>query len=206
MVPVGKRPSSSKSRQPNRKGTGRDFSSLSTGVDTHDTQIENTSREPQPQTSGDKTQAQSRDSETIEKDAAQPEADSQSLPAGKSKSLRPRARPLKRAKTQAHVTSSSTPQSQSVGEIQPVASTAATVGIVESVSASSPTLEVENENSHTETPTVRDSRKRPKPASHQRNNVNKRQKILDQAESKAGETSNCFTDVNAAAEGNYNTS
>jgi hypothetical protein len=208
VVPVSKRPSSSKPRQRNRKGTGRGFPSSSTGVDINDTQIEDTSQEPQPQTSSGRktqaTQAQSGDSEMIEKDAAQPEVDSQPLPAGKSKSLRPKARPLKQAKAQ--VTSSSPPQPQSMGEIQPVASGAATVGIVESIHAPPLTLEVENENSHTETPTARDSRKRSKPKSPQRNSANKRQKILDQAQSKAGETSNCSIDMNAAAEGNYSTS
>ena len=202
MVPVSKRPSSSKPRQRKHKGTRRGFPSSPTGIDTNDTQIEGTSRESQAQkSSGRKTQAQSGDSEMIEKDAAQPEIHSQPLPAGKSKSLRPKARPLKQAKTQ--VTSSSPPQPQGMGEIQPVASGAATVGIVESIHSLPLTLEVENEDSHTETPIARDSRKRPKPTSPQRNRANKRQKILDQARSKAGETSNCSKDVNAAAEGNY---
>ena len=202
MVPVSKRPSSSKPRQPKRKKTGRGFPSSPTA---NDTQIEGTSRESQAQTSSGRktqaTQAQSGDSEKIGKDAALPEVDSQPLPAGKSKSLRPKARPLKQAKTQ--VTSSFPPQPQSMDEIQPVASGAATVGIVEAIHSLPLTLEVENEDSHTETPIARDSRKRPKPTSPQRNRANKRQKILDQARSKAGETSNCSKDVNAAAEGNY---
>jgi hypothetical protein len=161
--------------------------------------MEGTSRESQMQTSSggtQATQAESGDSEMIEKDAAQPEVDSQPPPAGKSKSLRPRARPLKRAKAQAHVTSDSPPQPQ---EIQP-ASGAATDGTVEPVHASPPTLEVGNETSHTDTPRL--SHKRPSPTSQQQSNANKRQKILDQVQSKAAETANCSTDVNAAAEGN----
>ena len=201
-VSVTKKPSSSKPRQRNRKKTGRGFSPSPTGLDTNDTQMEGTSREPQMQTSSggtQATQAESGDSEMIEKDAAQPEVDSQPLPAGKSKSLRPRARPLKRAKAQARVTSDSPPQPQNMVEIQP-ASGAATDGTVEPVRASPPTLEVENETSHTDTSQL--SHKRPSPTSRQQSNANKRQKILDQVQSKAAETANCSTDVNVAAEGN----
>ena len=198
-VSVTKKPSSSKPRQRNRKRTERGFSPSRTGLDTNDTQMEGTSREPQMQTSSGGTRATQAKSGEIEKDAAQPEVDSQPLPAGKPKSQRPRARPLKRAKVQAHVTSDSPPQPQNMVEIQP-ASGAATDGIVEPIHASPPTLEVENETSHTDTPRL--SHKRPSPTSPRQSNANKRQKILDQVQSKAAETANCSTHVNATAEGN----
>lgn len=112
----------------------------------------------------------------IEKDPAQPEVDPQPLPAGKSKNLRPRARPLKRAKAQAQarVTSSSSLPPQNMGQIQPDASGATAVEIVESVQAPPPTQGVENENSGEDVPRL----------SH------KRQKILDQSRSEFDETMN----------------
>jgi hypothetical protein len=131
----------------------------------------------------------------VEKDGAQPGVDS---PTGNSKNPRPRARPLNRAKTKTQVISSS-PQLQ--GQTQPPASGAATAGIVESARASSPTQGVENEDSEEDTPRL--SRKRPSPTSHQLNRARKRQKILDQVQSKVPETMNRSADVNAAAEGNY---
>jgi hypothetical protein len=134
----------------------------------------------------------------IEKDGAQPGVDSQPLPAGKSKNLRPRARPLNRAKTQAQVISSSPPQPQ--GQTQPPASGAPTVGVVESPHASPRTQGVENEDSEKDTPRL--SHKRPSTL-HQRNHADKRQKISDQIQSKVPETMDRSADVNAAAEGNY---
>lgn len=124
----------------------------------------------------------------IERDAAQPEIVPQPLPAGKSKNLRPRARPLKRGKAQAQVTPSSPLPPQQVGQIQPDASGAATVEIAESVPASPPTQGVENENSDKDTPLL--SHKRPSSTLHQLDYADKRQKILDRSQSKAAETMN----------------
>jgi hypothetical protein len=140
----------------------------------------------------------------MERDAVQPEVDPQPLPTGNSKNVRPRARPLKRAKPQAHVTSDSPPQPQSTGQIQPAASGAAAVGAVESISvhASPPTQVVENEDSHEDTP--RPPQKRPNPTLHQLNHADKRQKISDQVQSEEiAETMNRSADVDAAAKGNY---
>jgi hypothetical protein len=135
----------------------------------------------------------------MDKDATQPEVDPQPLPAANSKNVRPRARPLKRTKSQAHVTSDSTPQLP--GQVQPVASAAA-VGAVESVHASQPTQGVENEDSHEDT--LRIPQKRPNPTLHQLNHADKRQKISDQVQSeKVVESMNRSADVDAAAKGNY---
>lgn len=75
--------------------------------------MEDTSQESQKQMSSDRkrsgTQAErgETETETMEGDVAQPELDPQPLrlPAGSSKDVRPRARPLNRAKSQAHVES-----------------------------------------------------------------------------------------------------
>lgn len=144
-------------------------------------------------------QAEGGGSEIIEKDGTQPEVGSQPLPIGNSKNLRPRARPLNRAKTQAQVTSSSSPHPR--GQTQPPASGVATVGVVESAHAPPRTEAVENEESEKDTPQV--SRKRPNPTSHQLNRADKRPKILDQIKSKVPETMDRSSDVNATTEGNY---
>lgn len=132
----------------------------------------------------------------------QPEVDPKALPAGNSKNVRPRARPLKRAKSQAHVTSDSPAQPQSTGQIQPAASGAAAVGAVESVHASPPRQGIENEDTHEDT--LRLPQKRPDLTLHQLNHADKRQKISDQAQSEeVADTMNCSADVDAAAKGNY---
>ena len=136
----------------------------------------------------------------MERDALQPEVDPQPLPTGNSKNVRPRARPLKRVKSQAHVTSNSPPQPQST--IQLAASGAAAVGAVESVHASPPTQGAENEDSHEDT--LRVPQKRPDPTLHQLDHADKRQKISDQVQSEeVAETMNRSADVDAAAKGNY---
>jgi hypothetical protein len=148
------------------------------------------------------------ETETMERDAVQPEVDPQLLPAGNSKNVRPRARPLKRAKSQAHVTSDSPPQHQSTGQIQSAASEAAAVGAVESDHASpptptpTPTQGVENEDSHDDA--LRLPPKRPNPTLYQLNHADKRQRISDQVQSEeVAETMNRSAGVDAAAKGNY---
>ena len=137
-----------------------------------------------------------------ERDAVQPDIDPQPLPAGNSKNVRPKARPLKRAKSQAHVTSDSPPQPQGTGQIQPAASGPPVVGAVESVHASPPTQGVESEGSHEDT--LRLPPKRPNPTLHQLNHADKRQKISDQVQSEeVAKTVNRSADVDAAAKGNY---
>ncbi len=141
------------------------------------------------------------ETETIARDAVQPEVDSQPLPAGNSKNIRPRARPLKRAATQAHVTSDSPLQAQDIDQIQPTASEVAVVGAVETGHPSPPTQGVENEASHGDTPRL--SQKRPNLTLHQVNHADKRQKISDQSQSEeVAETMNRSA-LNAAAKGNY---
>jgi len=134
----------------------------------------------------------------MERDAVRPEVNPQPLPAGNSKNVRPRARPLKRAKSQAHVTSDSPPQPQSTGQIEPAAAARA----VESVHASPPTQGAENTDSHEGT--LRLPPKRPNPTLHQLNHADKRQKTSDQVQSEeVVETMNRSADVDAAAKGNY---
>ena len=129
------------------------------------------------------------ETETMERDAVQPEVDPQPLPTGNSKNVRPRARPLKRAKSQAQVITDSPPQPQSTAQIQPAASGAAAVGAVESAHVSPPTQGVENEGSH---------------EVHQLNHADERQKISDQVQSEeVAVTMNRPVDVDAAAKGNY---
>lgn len=137
----------------------------------------------------------------MESNAASPEIDPQLLSAGNSKNVRPRARPLKRAKSQAHVTSDSPPQTQSTGQIQPAASGAVGTGPVESVRASPPTQGIENEDSHEDT--VRLPQRRPNPTLRQLDHADKRQKISDQVQSEVAETINHPADVDAAAKGDY---
>jgi len=138
------------------------------------------------------------ETETMERDAVQPEVDPQLLPAGNSKNVRPRARPLKRVKSQAHVTSDSPPQPQSTGQIQPAASRAAAVGAVESVHAAPPTQGAENEDLQEDT--LQLPQKRPDPTLHQLNHADKRQKISDQVQSEeVAETMNRSADMDAAA-------
>lgn len=132
----------------------------------------------------------------MERDAVRPEVDTPPPPAGSSKNVRPRARPLKRVKSQVKVTSDSTPQPRSTGQIQPAA-----VRAVESVHASPPTQGVENDGSHEDT--LRLPQKRPDPTLHQLNHADKRQKITDQAQSEVAETMNPSADMDAAAEGKY---
>jgi hypothetical protein len=101
---------------------------------------------------------------------------------------------LKRAKSQAHVTSDS--------PAQPAASGAAAVGAVEPVHASPPTQGIENEDTHEDT--LRLPRKGPNLTLHQLNHADKRQKISDQVQSEeVADTMNCSADVDAAAKGNY---
>lgn len=185
VAPVTKEPSSSKPRQRKRKGT------------------EDTSRKSQTQT---RRQEEARnepergepETETMERDALQPEVDPQPLPTGNSKNVRPRARPLKRVKSQAHVTSDSPPQPQSTGQIQPAASRAAAVGAVESVHAAPPTQGAENEDLQEDT--LQLPQKRPDPTLHQLNHADKRQKISDQVQSEeVAETMNRSADMDAAA-------
>jgi hypothetical protein len=142
----------------------------------------------------------------MERGAVQPEVDPQPLPAGNSKNVRPRARPLKRAKPQARVISDSPLQPQSTSQIQPAASGAAAVGAMESVRASPPTQGVENEDSHEDT--LRLPPKRPNPTLHQLNHADKRQKASGQVQSEeVAETMNrsadVDVDVDAASKGNY---
>ena len=131
----------------------------------------------------------------MERDAVQPEVNPQPPPAGNSKNVRPRARPLKRAKSQAHITSDSLSQPQSTCQIQPAVS-----GAVESVDASPTTQGVENEDSREDT--LRLPQKRLNPTMHQLNDADKRQKISDQVQSEeVAETMNRSADVDAAAKG-----
>ena len=205
VAPVTKEPSSSKPRQRKRKGVSAVFLwPRPTGFDTNDIQTEDTSREPQSQTSSGRkrpgTQAKTGEpeTETMESDAVQSGVDPQPLPAGNSKNVRPRARPLKRAKSQAQVTSDFPPQPQ----IQPAASGAAAVGAVESVHASPPTQGVENEGSHEDT--VRLPQRRPNPTLHPLDHADKRQKTSDQVQSEeVAETMNHSANVDAAAKGDY---
>jgi hypothetical protein len=133
----------------------------------------------------------------MESNAVPPEIDPQLLPAGNSKNARPRARPLKRAKSQAHVTSDSPQQTQSTSQIQPAAS-----GAVESVHASPPTQGIGNEGSHEDT--VRHPQRRPNPTLRQLDHADKRQKISDQVQSKeVAEIMNRSADVDAPAKGDY---
>jgi hypothetical protein len=137
----------------------------------------------------------------MERDAVQPEVDTRPLPAGNSKNVRPRARPLKRAKSQAHVTSGSPLELQSTDQMQPAAS-AATVGVIESAHASPPTQVVENEDSHENTQLLRPTR--PNPSLHQPTYADKSQKISDQVQPEEdAEKMNCSSDVDAAANGKY---
>lgn len=135
------------------------------------------------------------ETETMERDVVQPGADPQPLPAGNSKNVRPRARPLKRAKPQTHVTSDSLPQPQSTSQIQPAASGAPAIRVMESVHASPPTQDED---------TLRLPQKRPNPTLHQLNHTDKRQEVLGEVQSEeVAETMNRSADVDLAAKGNY---
>lgn len=187
VVPVTKEASSSKPRQRKRKGA------------------EDASRESQTQTSsGNKrpgTQEErepGNETETMERGAVQPDVDPRPLPAGNSKNVRPRARPLKRAKSPAHSASDSPPQPHSTGQIQPAASGVAAVGAVEPVHASPPTQGVESEGSHEDI--LRLPQKRPNSTSRKLNHADKRQKVSDQVQSEeVAETMDGSADVDAAA-------
>lgn len=156
---------------------------------------------------GTQTERGEPETEAMEEDAVQPEVDPQplKLPARNSKNVRPRARPLKRAKSQTHITSDFSPQPQSTDRIQLTASEAVVVGGVESDNASPPTQVVENEGSHEDTPRL--PQERPNLKLHQLNHANKRQKISDQVQSEIAETMNrpvgVDVDVDATAKGNY---
>ena len=134
----------------------------------------------------------------MERDAAQLEVDTQPLPVG---NVRPRARPLKRAKSQAHVIADP-PQLQSTDQIEQAISGAADVGAVEYVHALPPTQEIENDESHEDTPRL--LHKTPDLTLDQLNQADKRQKISDQVQSEeVAETMNRSAEVDAAAKGNY---
>lgn len=134
------------------------------------------------------------ETETMERDVVQPEADPQPLPAGNSKNVRPRARPLKRAKPQAHVTSDFLPQPQSTSQIQSAASEAPPVGVMESVHASPPTQDDD---------ILRLPQKGLNTTLHQLNHTDKRQKVLGEVQSEeVAETMNRSADVDLAAKGN----
>ena len=195
VAPAIKEPSSSRPRQRKRKGVSA-ISPLALTL-----LILGTPQETRTETSPGTQAEREPGPETIERDAVQPEVGPQPLLPGNSKNVRPRARPLKRAKSQAHVTSGSPPQAQSTGQIQPATSGAAVVGAVEFVHASPPT-QVENEDSH-EDP-LQLPQKRTNLTLHQLNHADKRQKISDQVQSEnVAETMNCSADVDAAAKGNY---
>jgi len=133
----------------------------------------------------------------MERDAAQLELGPQPLPVG---NVRPRARPLKRAKSQAHVIADP-PQLQSTDQIEQATSGAAGVGVVEYVHALPPTQEIENDDSHEDTSRL--LHKTPDLTLHQLNHADKRQKISDQVQSEVAETMNRSAEVDAAAKGNY---
>jgi hypothetical protein len=153
-------------------------------------QTNSSRKRPGTQAEGGETET-----ETMERDVVQPEADPRPLPAGNSKNVRPRARPLKRAKPQAHVTSDTLPQPQSTSQIQPAASGAPAVGVMESVRASPPTQDEGTQQL---------PQKRPNPTLHQLNHTDKRQKVPGEVRSeKVAETINRPADVDVAAKGNY---
>ena len=137
----------------------------------------------------------------MDRNGVPPEIDPQLLSAGNSKNVRPRARPLKRAKLQAHVTSDSPSQTQSTSQTQPAASGALGIGAVESVHASPPTQGIENEDSHEDT--VRLPQRRPNRTLDQLDLEDKRRKISDQVQSEVAETMNHSADVDTTAKGDY---